>query len=231
MTGYTINLDALTSAQAVAEALNVSRETSATQTQALAADLQSYFERLSQAAQMFNLVGPSVLNQFWPRHAFDCGQLALLRPQARVWADLGTGAGLPGLILAIHLKHNTNPQGPGHIHLVESNTKKCNFLRQTIQDLALPASVHHGRAEALTLPPLDVLTARACAPCERLFGYSYPHLNGAEALYLKGQDVVSELTEASKSWSFQSELIPSRSDPSGNLLRVWDLAPKPSRTR
>lgn len=194
--------------------LNVSRET--------LADVETYLQLLTQASQNFNLVGPSVLDNFWGRHAFDCAQLLLAKPDAKTWADIGTGAGLPGLILAILLK----PQPDTHVHMVESNGKKVAFLRQVIQQLTLPATVHHGRAESITLPRVDQVTARACAPADRLFSYSYPHMKSGEALFLKGQNTPAELTEAANSWIFNHELIPSHSDPSGHLLRVWELRSK-----
>lgn len=183
------------------------------------ADLLAYLGLLADWNQKMNLVGPSALAAFWPRHAWDSAQLLQVRPQANRWADLGAGAGFPGLVLAILLKG-----APGaHVHLVESQTKRCRFLAEVVGSLGLPATVHNERAENLSLD-VDIVTARACAPLTRLLGYAEPSLKrGGMALFLKGQDVVSELTEAAKYWKFDAKLLPSSSDPSGRLVELKGL--------
>ena len=166
-----------------------------------------------------NLVGPSALEAFWGRHAYDSAQLLPLAPGARTWADLGAGAGFPGLVLAILLKG----QGGAKVHLVESMAKRCRFLDEVVGALGLPASIHHARAESLTLT-VDIVTARACAPLPRLLEFAWPYLRkGATGLFLKGQDVEAELSEATTSWDFKAELLPSLSDPSGRIVRVKGL--------
>ena len=180
------------------------------------ANLDVFLGILADWNQRMNLVGPSALDQFWPRHAWDSAQLLRHAPDARTFADLGAGAGFPGLILAILLKGI-----PGaHVHLVESMTKRCRFLDEVVRTLVLPATVHNARAEDLDLT-VDIVTARACAPLPRLLGYARPYLKrGATAMFLKGQDVVAELDEATKSWKFQSHLRPSLSNPTGHILVV-----------
>lgn len=184
------------------------------------ADVQAYLALLTEWNGKMNLVGPSALAEFWPRHAFDSAQLLRLAPEARVWADLGAGAGFPGLILAILLKGR-----PGaRVHLVESMAKRCRFLAEVVQALALPADIHNARAEELGIR-VDIVTARACAPLPRLLGYAEPYLRkGATGLFLKGQDVVSELTEAAKYWKFEAELSASSSSPDGRILQVKGLS-------
>lgn len=184
------------------------------------ADLERFREMLEAGNAVMNLVGPATLPDFWNRHAWDSAQLLKLAPDARSWADLGAGAGFPGLVLAILL---TDKPG-ATVHLVESMTKRCRFLDLVATELALPVEIHNHRAEDLSLA-VDIVTARACAPMTRLFGYARPYFKlGARGLFLKGQDVVSELAEASKSWRFQSTLIASLSDPRGQIVDVETLA-------
>jgi 16S rRNA (guanine527-N7)-methyltransferase len=183
-------------------------------------DLVRYRELLEDWNGKMNLVGPSALAEYWPRHVYDSAQLHLLRPEARVWADLGAGAGFPGLVLAILLKDAPGAQ----VHLVESLQKRCRFLQAVVDELELPATVHAERAESLKLY-VDIVTARACAPLPRLLGYAEPYLDrGAVGLFLKGQDVVSELTEATKSWIFKAETVPSLSSATGRVLEVKELS-------
>lgn len=169
-----------------------------------------------------NLVGPSALADFWGRHAWDSAQLLLLAPEARVWVDIGAGAGFPGIVISILLKDI-----PGvRVHLVESMAKRCAFLRAVSEELGLPTQVHNARAESLHLSPVDVVTARACAPLPRLLQYAGHLLRGkATALFLKGRDVEAEIAEARKTWRFEASLLPSASDPEGRILKLQ----RPSR--
>lgn len=182
-------------------------------------DLERFRGLLGEWNEVMNLVGPASLPDFWNRHAWDSAQLMRLAPEARTWADLGAGAGLPGVVLAILGKGR-----PGfHVHLVESMTKRCRFLSQVVGDLDLPATVWNERAENLDLA-VDSVTARACAPLVRLLGYAQPYLKkGATGWFLKGQDVASDLEEATKSWKFEAEIVPSLSDPRGQIVRVRRL--------
>ena len=183
------------------------------------ADLELFGVRLAERNEVMNLVGPSTLPDFWNRHAWDSAQLLQLAPETRTWADLGAGAGLPGLVLAILGKGRPDV----HVHLVESMAKRCRFLSEMVAELDLPATVHNERAENLDLA-VDSVTARACAPLVRLLGYAQPYLKrGATGWFLKGQDVASDLEEATKSWKFEAEIVPSLSDPRGRIVRVRRL--------
>ena len=184
------------------------------------ADLERFRALLAEWNENLNLVGPSALAAFWPRHAWDSAQLLQIEPQARTWADLGAGAGFPGLVLAILLKET-----PGaHVHLVESLAKRCRFLEAVVGTLNLPATVHNARAEALSLK-VDAVAARAVAPMTRLLGFAEPYLKrGAVGLFLKGQDVASELTEATRYWKFDMKLTPSLSSSEGQVVRVKGLS-------
>ncbi len=182
-------------------------------------DLERFRGLLAEWNEQMNLVGPSALEAFWGRHAFDSAQLFALAPEAATWADLGAGAGFPGLVLAILAKGRDGAR----VELVESMTKRCRFLQAAIDALDLPATVHNARAESLSLS-VDIVTARACAPTVRLLEFAWPYLRkGATGLFLKGQDVEAELAEATRYWDFRAELLPSLSDPSGRILRVKGL--------
>jgi 16S rRNA (guanine527-N7)-methyltransferase len=189
-------------------------------TDARMADLETFRGLLADWNQRMNLVGPSALAQFWSRHVYDSGQLLALAPDALTWADLGAGAGFPGIVLAILGKGRDGLR----VHLVESMAKRCRFLTEVVETLGLPAQVHNVRAEQLSIH-VDIVTARACAPLARLLGYAEPYMKrGATGLFLKGQDVVVELTEAAKCWKFEAELLASCSAPDGRILQVKGLS-------
>jgi len=182
-------------------------------------DIAVFLERLTEANAVMNLVGPDSLPDFWNRHAFDSAQLLDLEPGARTWADLGAGAGFPGVVLAILLKGRAD----AHVWLIDSLQKRCRFLQTVVDELALPATVVWGRAEAQTLK-VDVVTARAVAPMEKLLGYAQPYMQrGAQGLFLKGEKAEAELQEAARVWHFKADLSVSRSDPRGRIVTVRSL--------
>ncbi len=192
--------------------------------QAALADMQAYRTLLATWNERMNLVGPSAMSDFWLRHAYDSAQLLDHAPDAKVWVDLGAGAGFPGLILAILFKH----RGAGEMHLVESMAKRCLFLSEVVKTLDLPAVVHNRRAEETHLRQAEVVTARACAPMEKLLGFAWPILGRKSTpdpigLFLKGRGVENELTEAARMWDFKAERMPSLSDPSGQIVRIERL--------
>src|SRR3954467_9567551 len=123
------------------DATEFARLSGATPTQI--ADLERFRQMLEGGNAVMNLVGPATLPDFWSRHAWDSAQLLKIAPQALTWADLGAGAGFPGLVLAILGKGRAG----FHVHLVESTTKRCRFLAEVVQALDLPATVHNARAE------------------------------------------------------------------------------------
>ena len=167
-----------------------------------------------------NLVAPSTIPTLWTRHIADSLQLVAIAPAARIWIDLGSGGGFPGLVIACAL---ADVDG-GRVHLVESNGKKAAFLREAARHLRLPVMVHHRRIEDFMKAfheTADVVTARALAPLLDLLGYAQPLLNsGAQGLFPKGQDVVAELTDAAKYWNIVAALVPSRTDPRGRIVVV-----------
>jgi 16S rRNA (guanine527-N7)-methyltransferase len=173
--------------------------------------------------QRMNLIASSTEPKIWTRHIADSLQLLALAPQARIWVDLGSGAGFPGVVLACALADR-----PGaRVHLVERSTKKAAFLREAVLATGAPAEVHAIRLEDFVenlAAPVDVVTARALAPLAGLLTATYPLLKrGTLGLFPKGQDVDAELTQAAKCWSIQSSLVPSLTDPKARIVRITGI--------
>jgi 16S rRNA (guanine527-N7)-methyltransferase len=171
-----------------------------------------------------NLVGKSTLETLWTRHLADSLQLIDLAPQARIWVDLGSGAGFPGIPVACTLAGV-----PGAaVHLVESNAKKAAFLREAARITGAPVTVHAARIDKFVdgfEGAADAFTARAVASLKDLLDECFiPLQHGAIGLFPKGQDVVVELTEASKYWNMAYDLVPSRTDPLARIVVVRSLA-------
>jgi len=173
-----------------------------------------------------NLIGASSEAILWTRHIADSLQLLDLAPSAKIWVDLGSGAGFPGLAIACALADEAGAE----VHLVESIGKKAAFLREAVLATGVPAVVHAERIAdfAKHSPPhIEVVTARALAPLPKLLVEAYPLLKtGATGLFPKGQDVGAELTGAAKYWNIQSRLVPSRTDPQAKILIVRQLQPR-----
>jgi len=181
-----------------------------------------YIDELIRWQQAKNLVSNSTLVNAWRRHVIDSAQLFSLASGRKRWLDLGSGGGAPGVILGILLAE----QG-GHIHLVEANARKCAFLRHVIRLTGASATVHQRRVETCIKEfegDVDVVTARALASLDQLVGWSKDVLrSGAIALFPKGQDVVSELTQASISWTMEHDLIASRTDEAARIVRIRSI--------
>ena len=183
------------------------------------ADLTAFLAMLTEANEVMNLVGPDSIPDFWNRHAWDSAQLLALAPEALTWADLGAGAGFPGVVLAVLLKDRPD----AHVWLIDSLGKRCRFLDQVVEALDLPATVINGRAEEQDVE-VDIVTARAVAPMEKLLAYAQPYFHhGAQGLFLKGEKAEAELKEAAKVWHFKSDLSVSRSDPRGRIVHIRSL--------
>jgi len=182
--------------------------------------LEAYIDLLLQWQAATNLVALSTLPMLWTRHIADSLQLLDLAPDVRTFADLGSGGGFPGIVLACALADR-----PGaRIDLVERNAKKAAFLREALRITGGAGEVHHrdivDYVDSRT-DPVDCVTARALAPLHQLLGFAEPLVrNGAKALFLKGQDVESELTEATKYWTIQRTLHPSRTGGNGCVVEV-----------
>jgi 16S rRNA (guanine527-N7)-methyltransferase len=169
-----------------------------------------------------NLVGPGTLDAVWTRHIADSLQLLDLAPEARAWVDLGSGAGFPGLVIGIAALAREGMR----VDLVESNGRKCAFLRHVARLTGAPVTAHQARLEDVIgrFTGADVVTARALAPLSRLLAWAAPLLTtGTTGLFPKGREVDAELTEAAKSWRFDAELVPSRTDSAARIVRIHSL--------
>jgi 16S rRNA (guanine527-N7)-methyltransferase len=190
----------------------VSRET--------AERLDRYVALLGQWQTKTNLVAPSTLPHIWTRHIADSLQLLDLKPDARIWVDLGSGGGFPGVVLACALAEIPGAQ----IHLVERIAKKAAFLREAIRVTAAPGVVHLSEIGDIVekwAGRVDCVTARALAPLHQLIGFVEPLVaKGATALLLKGQDVEAELTESTKYWNIRHKLHPSRTGGQGWIVEI-----------
>ena len=190
--------------------------------------LETFAALLAEWQKTHNLVGPDALCALWTRHIEDSLQLADLEPAARHWVDLGSGAGFPGLIVAIARADDPDFS----VTLVEANRKKSAFLRAAIRATGAPAGVFAGRIEnyeAAQTDPADVISARALAPFADLCRLAFPLMRPETRLILlKGQDFVHEEQVAAKSWSYDLLTLPSVTDQSGRIITVTNLRPKDS---
>jgi 16S rRNA (guanine527-N7)-methyltransferase len=190
----------------------VSRETEAR--------LDRYVDLLVEWQARTNLIAPSTLPTLWTRHVADSLQLLALAPAARTWVDLGSGGGFPGVVLACAMAEHEGAA----VHLVERNAKKAAFLREALRVTNAAGAIHLadiGDYVDSFSAPVDCITARALAPLHMLLDYVEPLMKrGAKALFLKGQDVESELTEATKYWNINPHLHPSRTGGQGWIVEL-----------
>jgi 16S rRNA (guanine527-N7)-methyltransferase len=183
--------------------------------------LENYADLLRDWNSRHNLVSERSLEDPWRRHFWDSAQLAPLVPaSAKTLADLGSGAGFPGLVLAELLRDRVA------VTLFEATAKKCAFLAVAAERMDLAVTIQNKRMEDARFQLFDVITARACAPLPKLLGYAQ-HFAGPDSvcLFLKGQNLGPELTEAHKSWRMKFRQFPSLTDPSGVLLELRELSP------
>ena len=182
--------------------------------------LDRYVDLLMAWQAKTNLIAPSTLPQLWTRHISDSLQLLDLAPNARHWLDFGSGGGFPGVVLACAMAEH-----PGaDVRLVERIAKQAAFLREELRVTGAPGSVvlaDIGDYVDSLSEPVDCVTARAVAPLHTLLGFAAPLVQrGAKALFLKGQDVEAELTEATKYWNIQPLLHPSRTGGHGWIVEL-----------
>lgn len=201
----------------IAARFNVSRESSL--------QLGAYADLLLKWQKRINLIGPGTVNEVWPRHIADALQLGALIPaSAKVIVDLGSGAGIPGLVLAIAYGRARGFS----MHLVESNGKKAAFLREAVRITGAPAVVHQCRAETVLSGddriPADIVLARALAPLPALLDLTHNCIAvGAVGLFHKGQDVDIELTEATKYWNIAVRKHTSVIDSRSCILEIMEI--------
>lgn len=182
-------------------------------------ELQRFVDLLLRWNRRINLIGRGDVAAVWTRHVADSLQLADHwgdPPPAR-GIDLGSGAGFPGLVLAIRFG--------AAFHLIEQDQAKAAFLREAARVTGAPAHVIATRIEDAAVPPAPLVTARALAPVAQLLSYAAPLLlPGGICLFSKGRDVEAEIADAGRSWQMDLTRIPSRTDRSGVILRVANLA-------
>lgn len=208
-----------------AERFPVSRET--------LSRLETYAALLVRYQRVQNLVGAATLGDVWRRHFLDSAQLMAHLPESATGApvrllDVGSGAGFPGLVLAIlAADRDGGPKAGLETHLVEANGRKCAFLAEVARRTSVAVRIHNTRIEAMTPFAVDVVTARAVAPLERLLPEirGFLEVPGAHpvVLLLKGRAAHRELTALGKGWKMRSEIIPSATDPGGVVLRLEDI--------
>jgi 16S rRNA (guanine527-N7)-methyltransferase len=202
-----------------AEAFKVPRET--------IHRLTRYAELLAHWQKSTNLIAPSTLPQLWSRHFADSAQLRTLAQKPRLWLDLGSGAGFPGLVIAI-LETGTPDF---RMHLVESNRKKCAFLAEVARETKAPVEIHALRIEDLAesahgLEP-DVVSARALAPLPRLLELASPFFRSStRGLFLKGREAETEIEAARAEWDFAAHLHPSLTASESHIVEVTELRPR-----
>jgi 16S rRNA (guanine527-N7)-methyltransferase len=192
--------------ESFAASLGVSRET--------LERLTLHLDLLQRWQRAINLVGPATLADPWRRHILDSAQLlAHLPPATASLVDLGSGAGFPGMVLAV--------LGVPGVVLIESDRRKAEFLRAVARETGAAVTVRAERIEDLAGWPAEVVTARALAPLPRLLPLAERFLAAdSVCLLLKGRNVARELTAAMKSWHMAPEMAPSRSDPAGTVLKL-----------
>lgn len=182
--------------------------------------LDCYLDLLLTWQSKTNLVAPSTLPNLWTRHISDSLQLLKIAPAAKIWVDLGSGGGFPGIVLACALAETPGTM----VHLVERNAKKAGFLREVLRITGSPGTIHLsdiGDVVDRITDPVDCITARAVAPLRQLIGFAEPLMKrNTKALFLKGQDVESELTDATKYWTIEPHLHSSRTSGHGWIVEL-----------
>lgn len=185
--------------------------------------LEAYAALLLDWSSRINLVGRSTLPDLWRRHFLDSAQLLPLIPRgARSLVDLGSGAGFPGLVLAI--------LGMPGVELIEADRRKASFLREAARITYAEVTLRACRIEAVAPHAADVVTARGCAPLDRLLSLAERFIGPqTTCLFLKGAQAEQELTATSKAWTMMASRHPSRSDPGGTVLSLQQVVREPRR--
>jgi 16S rRNA (guanine527-N7)-methyltransferase len=202
---------------ALKDLLPVSRET--------IGRLETFLALIRKWQKAENLVSAKTLPDIWQRHVADSAQLVALFPDTRRWLDIGSGAGFPGLVIAMVGVEGTE------VELIESSRRKCAFLRLAARETGAPAVVHEGRAVELMRnwrKPVDRIVSRAVAPLGQLLAIAEPLMSqGVPAAFHKGQDFAREIDETSKSWDYDLVNHNSRVGERGVILEITGLRRKP----
>lgn len=180
--------------------------------------LAIYVETLQRWNQKINLIGRATESDIWNRHIVDSAQLNTQMPKARNWVDLGSGAGLPALIVAaLRFEQSTDFK----MTVIESDQRKCAFMAEVARKMGVPISIENKRIENVTTTGFDVISARALAPLTKLLSFAEPlRSENATCLFPKGVRVDQELTEAAKDWHMIYDQIPSVTDKASVILKI-----------
>lgn len=203
----------LSSPEDFADVFNVSRET--------LERLKLYVALLEQWQPRINLVAGTTLPEVWRRHIADSAQLLAFAPEAHTWLDLGSGAGFPGLVIAIMTHGGAGPR----VSLIESDRRKSAFLAEVARQTGISVEIHTARIEQIAtqrmLKPVDVVSARALAPLVRLIPLCLPFFGDATlGLLPKGRDAESEVAQARANWAFDVEMTPSLTDAEARIVAI-----------
>jgi len=191
--------------------------------------LETYEATLRLWQKKINLVSPSTLNDVWTRHFADSAQILCFLPGGPVnIVDFGSGAGFPGLVLAILLSGPGEEKSGSHVQLIESDQRKASFLREVRRLTGVAVDIDARRIEISSnqgsFDSFDVVTARALAPLDKLLAYAEPYFGGGSiGVFPKGKSVESEVAAARAVWTFDHELAPSRTDPEGRIVLIRNL--------
>lgn len=194
--------------------------------------LDIYANTLQHWQKTINLVAPSTLASVWQRHFADSAQLLKLAPEnVTSWVDLGSGAGFPGLVIAILIHGKRGAEAGSVVRLIESDARKAAFLGEIARRTSVAVDIVPRRIELSStqanFEPVEVVTARALAPLERLLGLAYRFFNdGTIGLFPKGRDVEREIEAARKDWQFDVRLEQSLTDPEGRIAVIEHLKAK-----
>lgn len=210
---------AITDAAAFQAAFDVSRET--LDRLALFGDLVRQWQKA------VNLVANSTLDDLWHRHIADSAQLVALAPEAEAWLDIGAGGGFPGMVVAIMRAE----RGLGGVTLIESDKRKCAFLKEVRRQTGVAVEILDARIESETTHSIvgrvNIVSARALAPLSRLMPLAAPYLTDESiCLFMKGRSVSKELIEARASWDFGCDLVPSITEEDAQLAVISRLRAK-----
>jgi 16S rRNA (guanine527-N7)-methyltransferase len=176
--------------------------------------LETYAALLSKWTRRINLVSAASLPDRWHRHIADSAQLLAFRPPARLWLDRGSGAGFPGMVVAILAPDLC-------VRQVESDQRKCAFLRRVAQDTGTTIDIIADRIETLSPQSAGVISARALAPLTQLLAHAEKHLApGGIGLFPKGRTVHNEIAEAERTWRFACRIHPSLTDPEAAVVEA-----------
>ncbi|SMX26167.1 Ribosomal RNA small subunit methyltransferase G [Pelagimonas phthalicica] len=184
--------------------------------------LKQYEHLLKKWNPKINLVAPASLSETWDRHIKDSAQIFwLANREAKVWLDFGSGAGFPGLVCATLAKYEKSKT---RFALVESDSRKCAFLRTVNRELNLNVEIHNQRAEVLTGQDADIISARALAPLDKLLFFAQKHMKPTtQMLFPKGQNWASEKKAAEVNWRFSCVEHPSITLKEAVVLEIGDV--------